>query len=189
MPEETRPMTPGSKCVGTNLRNRLTNQFNFKNALNLGSGRDYIEGWTNADLDPTMNPDIVCNFDAQDLELPFDNDTFDLIWCSNTMEHIWYLPQLKDELLRILQPGGKLIVVVPHYLSLDAWGDDTHVRAFSEHSWYVNYWPGYVINFQYIKIDASDSQGRELQWMANVLAKPKEGEESSIERLSKTMPV
>lgn len=176
MPETTRAMTEGHTCVNNNLRKKLTEQFKFQNALNLGSGGDYIEGWTNVDLDPNMKPDLVCNLDDQNLVIPIDNNTHDLVWCCNMMEHIWYLPQLKDEILRILQPGCPLIIVVPHYLSLDAWGDDTHVRAFSEHSWYINYWPGYHIQYQHIKLDATDSQGRKLQWMACILQKPLPGQ-------------
>ena len=155
MPETTRPMYAKSVCISQDLREQLLSDIVFKNPLNLGSGNDYIDGWINVDLDPRMNPDIVCNLDAKNLQIPIKDNTHDLVWCSHIMEHIWYLPQLKNEILRILQPGGVLIVVVPHYLSIDAWGDDTHVRAFSKHSWSLNYWPGYDIKGKYINLKAS----------------------------------
>jgi len=172
MPETTRQMSDGSVCVSQVVRENLTSDIVIKNPLNLGSGNDYIDGWINVDLDPGMNPDIVCNLDAKDLRIPIKDNTHDFVWCSHIMEHIWYLPQLKNEILRILQPGGTLVVIVPHYLSLDAWGDDTHVRAFSEHSWYLGYWPGYDKKGKYINLKATDVAGRDLQWMGGWQRKP-----------------
>ena len=171
MLKTTRPMSGKAVCMPQILREQLTSDLVFKNPLNLGSGNDYIDGWTNVDLDPEMNPDIVCNLDTQDLRIPIKDNTHDLVWCSHIMEHIRYLPQLKDEILRILQPGGVLIVIVPHYLSIDAWGDDTHVRAFSEHSWNREYWPGYDKKGKYINLKATGA-GRELQWMGGWCRKP-----------------
>jgi len=37
-------------------------------------------------------------------------------------------------LVRITKPGGFIEIEVPDYLSPDAWGDPTHVRAFSRQS-------------------------------------------------------
>jgi hypothetical protein len=45
------------------------------------------------------------------------------------------LPQLMGNFLNLLVEEGELEIVVPYDLSLGAWQDPTHVRAFNENSW------------------------------------------------------
>jgi hypothetical protein len=40
-----------------------------------------------------------------------------------------------DNSLKLLREGGTFTIVVPHELSLGAWQDLTHIRAFNENSW------------------------------------------------------
>lgn len=46
-------------------------------------------------------------------KLPFDNETFDTILCTNVMEHIEYDGQAFRELARVLKKNGTLILSVP----------------------------------------------------------------------------
>jgi len=45
--------------------------------------------------------------------LPFADDTFDSIFSSEVFEHVFNLPQIIDELHRVLKPGGKMLLTVP----------------------------------------------------------------------------
>ena len=48
--------------------------------------------------------------------MPFAEDTFDVIICSEVMEHIPSHEQAAAELIRILKPGHAMVVSVPRYL-------------------------------------------------------------------------
>jgi SAM-dependent methyltransferase len=47
--------------------------------------------------------------------LPFNDDCFDLVICSEVMEHIPDEKKAASELSRIVKPGGDLVVSVPRY--------------------------------------------------------------------------
>jgi ubiquinone/menaquinone biosynthesis C-methylase UbiE len=110
--------------------------------LNLGCGNDfkYEKGWVNLDI---TRP---CNIKADmDVDLPFKDQSFDLIWASHILEHRHDLRKIQRELARVIKKGGELNVIVPYFLSTDAWGDPTHCRAFSEESFFGQYWPGFIV--------------------------------------------
>ncbi len=67
--------------------------------------------------------------------LPLEEGTFDRVVAEHVLEHIGegYIGLLRA-VWDVLKPGGIFEVLVPHYLSKHAWGDPTHVRAFSETS-------------------------------------------------------
>ena len=115
----------------------------IKHCLNLACGNDIREQtekqrWVNLDL--TSPCDVRADITQP---LPFKWKTFDLVLAAHILEHIQDLRALKLELARILKHGGKLVIVVPHYHSPDAYGDDTHCRQFSFHSFWSQYWPGF----------------------------------------------
>lgn len=56
----------------------------------------------------------TCNGDGT--RLPFQDDTFDHIICSEVMEHIPDDAAAASELARVLKPGGTLAVTVPSWL-------------------------------------------------------------------------
>ncbi len=49
------------------------------------------------------------------LSLPFSGEIFDLVICSEVMEHIPDDRRAAKEILRVLKPGGNLVVSVPRY--------------------------------------------------------------------------
>lgn len=96
--------------------------------LNLGCGRNIKQGWVNLDLVSLPGVDIV--HDVEKLPLPFKDEEFDEIRCDNILEHIEYIPVMK-ELHRILKPEGLLKIRVPHFSSRNNYVDPTHKKRFS----------------------------------------------------------
>ncbi|MBY0240298.1 MAG: class I SAM-dependent methyltransferase [Burkholderiaceae bacterium] len=65
-----------------------------------------------ADIDPSLNPDIVCSMlDLSDIE----SASFDAIWSSHNLEHLsWYeVPTALAEFHRVLKPDGFALITVP----------------------------------------------------------------------------
>ena len=97
-------------------------------SLNLGCGRDVRPGWVNLDRAALAGVDVV--HDLERVPLPFADGQFARICARDVLEHVDYLPVLR-ELHRVLEPGGTLEIQVPHFTSADNYIDPTHVRRFS----------------------------------------------------------
>ncbi len=82
--------------------------------LNLGSGpRGLSENnWVNIDGFMDKNVQYVCDFNRK---LPFNNDSFDAIFCEHVIEHFDFEhgKNLLNECRRILKPGGVIRIIVP----------------------------------------------------------------------------
>lgn len=55
--------------------------------------------------------DIDVYYDGK--TLPFKDESFDSIFSSEVFEHVFNLPQILEELYRVLKPGGHMLVTVP----------------------------------------------------------------------------
>ncbi len=97
--------------------------------LNLGCGTDIKKGYLNLDINPGPGVDKV--HDVNTFPYPFKSNEFDEVVAYSILEHVQDLMRTMAELHRILKPGGKLDVIVPHYNGPLAWGNPTHLRAFS----------------------------------------------------------
>ena len=84
----------------------------LKEKLNLGSGNEKLEGYTNIDSDPTCNPDIIGN--ALNLDM-IKNESVNELFCEHLLEHfdIKEIDILFEECRRILKPNGKLVIIAP----------------------------------------------------------------------------
>ncbi len=107
--------------------------------LNLGCGKDIRskeDGWVNMDLITLPGADVV--WDVKKIPWPFENNTFDLVFCSHFIEHIpHYIGLAEDglivvmkEIYRVLKPDGFLEIRVPYYQCKGAVIDPTHCRFF-----------------------------------------------------------
>ncbi len=96
--------------------------------LNLGCGTDIREGWVNLDRARLPGVDVV--HDLSTLPLPFADGEFAEICAKDVLEHLDYIPLLR-ELHRVLRVGGVLDIQVPHFTSAGNFIDPTHKRLFS----------------------------------------------------------
>lgn len=71
-------------------------------------------------------------------DLPYANDTFDVVMCTDVLEHVFDLYGTCAKILSVLKPGGVLIVRVPYREDLTSYLDSpyrfVHVRNFDEPS-------------------------------------------------------
>ncbi len=126
--------------------------------LHVGSGKNFKPAWLNLDVDARWRPDVV--FDLEQAlpaggavtlptqrfgDVTLGEGAFQEIVAQDVLEHIRALPVAMTTLLHWLQVGGVLKVAVPYELSLGAWSDPTHVRAFNERSFdYFTKWSWYL---------------------------------------------
>jgi 2-polyprenyl-3-methyl-5-hydroxy-6-metoxy-1,4-benzoquinol methylase len=59
-------------------------------------------------------------------DLPYDSQAFDVVLCTDTLEHLEQPARVVEELVRICAPGGVVVIVVP----------DGAVDDFSGHRWF-----------------------------------------------------
>ena len=150
--------------------------------LHVGSGKNFRPEWLNLDIEPRWLPDFVYDI-AQ--PLPADGivqvatqrfgavqlgaDMFDEIVAQDVLEHIRDLTAAMTTMLHWLKVGGVLKVAVPYELSLGAWCDPTHVRAFNERSFvYYAQWSWYLgwktHNFHIRRMDFVPTElGKQMQ--------------------------
>lgn len=96
--------------------------------LNLGCGSDIRQGYVN--LDRVSLPGVDVAHDLEKLPLPFEDGSFDEILCQDVLEHLDYVPLMR-ELHRILVPGGTLVIRVPHFTAVNNFIDPSHKKMFS----------------------------------------------------------
>jgi SAM-dependent methyltransferase len=96
--------------------------------LNAGCGNDYREGWVNMDFSKEVKADIYHNFEK--IPYPFKDNTFDLIFLDNSLEHIQNILNAIDELWRISKPGAIIEIYVPHFSGIYATKHLTHYHQF-----------------------------------------------------------
>lgn len=84
--------------------------------LNIGSGKDYKDGWVNLDINTRFKADIyrdIMNFDP----FEFDLDGFDEVYAKDVLDHITF-NDLKKLLRRIyswINHQGTLIIHLPNF--------------------------------------------------------------------------
>lgn len=100
--------------------------------LDFGGGRraqyhDQLQSWLvdgtyeSANIDPAMEPTYLVTPDGR---LPVESGTFDMVVSINTLEHVYGIEQALDELVRVVKPGGRLMLAVPFLYRVHGCPDD-----------------------------------------------------------------
>lgn len=98
-------------------------------ALNLGCGKTKIPNTIGVDATQISGcVDLI--HDLEKLPYPFKNNSVDEIHFYHVLEHLENPLKKLEEIHRILKSGGKLYIRVPHFSSMGAFTDITHVRPF-----------------------------------------------------------
>jgi SAM-dependent methyltransferase len=69
---------------------------------------------------------FLCHVLHQDI--PYPSHEFDVVLCTDVLEHLEYPKRIVEELVRICRPGGMVVIVVP----------DGDIDQFFGHNWFWN---------------------------------------------------
>lgn len=61
--------------------------------------------------------DIICDLNSEKTILPFEVGTFDLIICTEVLEHLLWPQNMLKEIHRVLASNGKILISVPNITS------------------------------------------------------------------------
>ena len=120
--------------------------------VNLGCGDKVLKGWINIDKYYPAKGVIKADITKK---LPFKDNSVDLFLLDNVLEHLDDSNDMIGMCHKKLKKGGKLKIIVPHYLSINCWGDPTHKKGFSARSFLYfkkNHTRNYYFNFSYNKL-------------------------------------
>ena len=127
-------LTPrhGKKQQQENLQVALDAGFEVPFQVELGAGHHgpAIQDRFKIGLNETADPDSHLYWDLEG-GIPLPDGCASYIGSNQCLEHIWNIILLFNEMWRVLAPGGTMWHCVPHYLSIFADGDPTHIRRFS----------------------------------------------------------
>jgi SAM-dependent methyltransferase len=76
---------------------------------------DHTESYIGIDYENTGHPHVNEQIDVfyDGKTIPFSNDSFDSILCSEVFEHVFNLEEIIPELYRVLKPNGKILITCP----------------------------------------------------------------------------
>ena len=103
---------------------KLISRCQASRVLEIGAG-DYSFGylqqpgggsWTRVDFAPPC--DITLDLNSDGLLLPFADSSFDLVICTEVLEHLLWPQRLLAEARRVLAGTGKIVISVPNCASL-----------------------------------------------------------------------
>lgn len=94
--------------------------------LDLGCGKNKAPGFVGVDSRKFEGVDVVCNLAKG--RWPWKDASVDEVNASHFVEHLSAEERIHfvNELWRVLKPGGKATVSVPHWCASRAYGDLTH---------------------------------------------------------------
>ncbi len=104
--------------------------------IDIGCGKNKKEGFTGIDQFAMDGVDIVMDVRKK---WDFKDSSIEEAHCSHFVEHLTATERVHfyNELYRVLKPGAKATIIVPHWCSNRAYGDPTHQwPAVSEMSFY-----------------------------------------------------
>lgn len=91
-------------------------------------------------------------------EIPVDNETFDCVLCSEVLEHVPHPESAIRELVRVIRPGGALIITAP-FNSL------THFAPYHFCTGFNKWWYEMIMNENGMHIDEITANGNYFTYM------------------------
>jgi len=108
-----------SKTQGKVIAESLVNNGEGKKALDIGCREGIQSKWleekgydvTSIDIEKVYDKCIIANVNEK---LPFEDNSFDLIWTSELIEHLENPKESIKEFERVLKPKGEMILTTPN---------------------------------------------------------------------------
>lgn len=115
----------------------------------------------------TLKAENVFFYDG--LNIPFEDESFDVIYSSNTLEHIARIDELEAEFKRVLKPNGFCIHILPSH-SWKFWTLITHFFAVPKFAY------NYLFSKESDKVYTTHAKLNYLQLFISVFFPPRHGE-------------
>lgn len=97
--------------------------------INLGCGKDTMEGYINLDIAKLPGVDIVHNLNLY--PYPFKDNEFEYVYCDNILEHLNDIIKPLEEIHRISKKGAIVKIIVPVFPSVWTFCDPTHKSVYT----------------------------------------------------------
>jgi SAM-dependent methyltransferase len=97
--------------------------------LDVGCGINKYPGAIGLDRNPNTRADVVADLDR--VPYPFRDSSFREIRATHVIEHVSDVIATLEEFHRLLAPGGRAVIVTPHYTDFSSFCDPTH-------KWHLN---------------------------------------------------
>lgn len=92
--------------------------------LDVGCGVKKYPGAIGIDLNPASRADVLCNLDQ--FPYPFRDGSFDAVRAVHVIEHVSDVIRTVEEFHRLARPGGRILIITPHYTDFSSFCDPTH---------------------------------------------------------------
>jgi ubiquinone/menaquinone biosynthesis C-methylase UbiE len=95
-----------------------------RRVLDVGCGINKYPGSIGVDRNARTRADVIADLDQ--FPFPFADNSFDEIRAIHLIEHVADVIRTMEEFHRLLKPGGRAIIVTPHYTDFSSFCDPTH---------------------------------------------------------------
>ncbi len=92
--------------------------------LDVGCGVRKTPGAIGVDRHPASRADVLCDLDR--FPYPFADAAFDEVRAIHVVEHLSDVIRAVEEFHRLVRPGGRILIVTPHYTDFSSYCDPTH---------------------------------------------------------------
>ncbi|HEY7307409.1 MAG TPA: methyltransferase domain-containing protein [Bryobacteraceae bacterium] len=92
--------------------------------LDVGCGINKYPGAIGLDRNPNTRADVIADLDAY--PFPFRDGAFREVRAIHVIEHVSDVIRTMEEFHRLLAPGGRAVIVTPHYTDFSSFCDPTH---------------------------------------------------------------
>ena len=92
--------------------------------LDVGCGINKYPGAIGVDRNPRTRADVIADLDQ--IPFPFRSEAFREVRAIHLIEHVSDVIRSMEEFYRLLAPGGRLVIVTPHYTDFSSFCDPTH---------------------------------------------------------------